>query len=148
MRINQRSGPTRTLITDPPGPWHPTGGRQGARRGEAHPLTAGLHPPSLDPSGAAPPAPTGASWPSARHVLARPKTGSDCAAGVTDGRRVRQLWVLGQPHGLQRGDSRERVKDALRRSASLTRSRLLTVPPEHGTQGKAIKGPEGAQRTP
>src|SRR5919197_4871117 len=75
MRINQRSGPTRTLITDPPGPWHPTGGRQGARRGEANPLTAGLQPPSLDPSGAAPPAPTGAPWPSAWHVPATPKTG-------------------------------------------------------------------------
>src|ERR687887_188866 len=35
------------------------GGCQGARRGEANPLTAGVLPPSLDHPGAAPPAPTG-----------------------------------------------------------------------------------------
>src|SRR5919198_2300416 len=38
--------------------------------------------PSLVQAGAAPPAPTGASRPSARHVLARPNTGSNCAGRI------------------------------------------------------------------
>jgi hypothetical protein len=69
--------------------------------------------------------------------------GSHCPADEVGRRRVGQLWGRGQPRGPQRGGSRERIKDALRRFASLTRSRLMSAGCEPGAQVEAVTGPKG-----
>ena len=62
------------------------------------------------------PAPFGVSWPSARHILARPNTGLSSVAlpgcGCWLAQRVKHRRGLGQPPGLERGGRRERVKMA------------------------------------